>query len=741
MAELLYRLGKGSSRRPWLVIVAWATVTVWAAVAFVVGQGPLAPGFSIPGTETDRVTRVLQEKLPALSGGAGMVVFRTDDGSPIDQRQKATITQLGAQANDLPYVALVVDPFVMLSADGSTAVANVIFTVNRLDLPDPAKIAIRDHFMQAQIDGIVVDVSAEISQTLPDIVTPAELAGVVIAAVVLVIMLGTFVAAGMPVLNALLGLGVGALIALAFSSTVQMASVTPVLGVMLGLAVGIDYALFIINRHRGQLARGAQLHESIGLANGTAGNAVGFAGSTVLVALLALNVTGIPFLGVMGNVGALCVAVAVLMAVTLTPALLGLAGHRVLRRREPRALTRPPGPAPREAGAAAPMSTRRAVAGVLMGAAVLAAVAYPALSMRLGLPDGSYESPDSTPYRTYHAVAQAFGEGVNGPLLVTATLPSPARTDTAVLQTQEQIAALVAAQPDVVRVVPVGVSADRTFFAFQVVPSEGPTSVSTADLVHRLRALSPLPDGTALGVAGQATGNIDISQQLADVLPTYLLLIAGISALIMMVVFRSVLVPIIATAGFVLSLLATLGALVAVYQWGWLGEIFGAHTAGPVLNFLPLLLCGVLFGLAMDYQLFLASGMREAYAHGLPARAAVTAGLRAGRSVVVAAGLIMVAVFSGFVLSDVTAIRPLGFGLAVGVLADAFVVRMLIMPGVLHLLGPAAWWLPRWLRWLPRVDIEGSALRRHHGDTHDEHGTAGPQARQPALAGSPEHHG
>lgn len=767
MAQLLYRIGRFSGRRPWLVVAVWLAILAVSAAAFLAGRGTLANGFDIPGTETARVTEQLDRKIPGLSGGAGMVVFRTTDGSPIDERQRQAIGELTASARTLPYVANVIDPFAaeaeraaqaqaiadgpaqldaferqlpdgpageamrqaladqrrqlelgaqlleladrarLVSADGSTAVAHVTFTVSRLTLPDEAKIAVRDHFGQAHIDGITIDVSDEIASTLPSLVTPAEVAGVVIAAIVLIVMLGTLIAAGLPILTALLGLAIGVLVSLSLSDLVQMSSVTPVLGLMLGLAVGIDYALFIVHRHRRQLTQGVDINESIGLANGTAGNAVVFAGCTVLVALLALNITGIPFLGVMGNVGAICVGVAVLMAVTLTPALLGLVGHRVVRRRQ------------RGRVAAAPIRPARAMSTVwallvlLLGAAALAVVAIPAQDMRLGLPDGSAEDPDSTQYRTYQIVAQQFGEGVNGPLLVTATLSEPATDPVDRLEAQVRVARLIAEQDDVVAVAPAGASDDGTMLAFQVVPAKGPTSVSTTELVRTLRSLSPLPDGTTLGVAGQATGNIDISEMLADALPGYLALVVGISALIMLGVFRSVLVPIVATLGFVLSLFATYGALVAVYQWGWLGRVFGVHDPGPILNFLPVLLVGILFGLAMDYQLFLASGMREAYAHGTPARPAVVAGLRAGRAVVTAAGIIMIAVFSGFIFSELTVARPLGFGLAFGVLADAFIVRMLVIPALLHLLGPAAWWLPRWLdRILPRVDVEGAALRR-----------------------------
>lgn len=764
MAKLLYRLGRLCGRRSWTVIVAWLIVLAAATGAFVVGRGALASGFDIPGTETARVTQTLTEKIPGLGGGSGAVVFRTIDGSPMTAAQRSAISALAASAKSLPYVAAVVDPFAaeaertaneqaiaggraqlataeaqippgaqfaaarqavqeqrrqlelgaellqvarsarVVSDDGSTAIVNIAFTADRFTLPAAAKATVRDHFVGRGIEGIDTQLSIDIAGTVPRIFGPTEVAGVVVAGIVLIVMLGTLIAAGLPILTALGGLAIGLLATLALSSQVQMASVTPVLGVMLGLAVGIDYALFIVNRHRRQLAQGMPLRESIALANGTAGNAVVFAGATVLGALLALNITGIPFLGLMGNVGAVCVGIAVLVAVTLTPALLALAGPRVVNARLRRAVANT---AERPARA---MPHWRAVISVLTGAAALLAVAIPALSMRLGLPDGAAEAQDSTQYRAYQTIAAEFGPGANGPLLVTASLPNPTTTP---LEAQARIAQLIAGREGVVAVAAAGTSADGSFFAYQVVPAGGPTTASTEALVRDLRALSPLTDGTILGVAGQSTGNIDISDILADALPTYLGVVIGLSALIMVVVFRSLLVPVIATGGFVLSLFATYGGLVAVYQWGWLARVFGTHDPGPLLNFLPIVLIGILFGLAMDYQLFLATGMREAYAHGTTARIAVTAGLRAGRAVVTAAAIIMISVFSGFIFAEAVVVRPLGFGLAFGVLADAFVVRMLIMPAALHLAGRAAWWLPRWLdRLLPRVDVEGAALVR-----------------------------
>ncbi|GIG29788.1 MMPL family transporter [Cellulomonas marina] len=662
-------------------------------------------------------------------------------------RLEAGSAELEAQAAQLEQGQALADlasGIRVVSEDGTTAVVTVVFAGAQLDVPQEAKEAVIATFTDgvADVGGLEVDFGSDIAQETPSVVGPGEVVGLVVAGIVLVVMLGTLVGAGLPLVTALVGVAIAALGSLAFSGVVDMSSVTPVLGLMLGLAVGIDYALFIVNRHRRQLKAGYDVEESIGLANGTSGNAVVFAGSTVVIALLALNVTGIPFLGLMGTVGAAAVAVAVLVAVTLTPALLHLIGRRILNRRERAAadaavlaaqeadaartshgrhVAPPTGAIPvvgttasPAATAVRPMSTAGAVGRVVVGVAVLAAVAAPALSLRTNLPDGSSEPESSTSYQAYTRVAERFGPGTNGPLVVVAELPeAPAEGEE--VAAQLAVAQTVAAVDDVSAVAPAGTSADGTTVVLQVVPAQGPTSESTERLVTDLRELSPLDDGTTLGVAGAASGNIDISDKLAGALPVYLGVVIGLSLVILVVVFRSLLVPLLATLGFVLSYFAAIGGVVAIYQWGWLSDVFGVERPGPILNFLPTILVGILFGLAMDYQLFLGSGMREAYAHGAPARLAVAQGLRAGRAVVIAAAIIMVSVFGGFMFAESALIRPIGFALAFGVLVDAFVVRMLVVPALLHLLGDAAWWLPRWLqRVLPDVDVEGAALERRH---------------------------
>ncbi|MFN3865598.1 MAG: MMPL family transporter [Demequina sp.] len=881
MANLLFRIGRGSAAKPFVAIVAWLVALAAAAGGFFAFGGTLTDSFSIPGTETQRVTDQLSEEISGLDGASARVVFESQDGSALSEDQQRQVSEALAAATEVDAVAAVVDPFATraelegqvaqleagaqeiegaraeiaagqeqldagaaelqagqeqldagqaqldegraqidaaiqqaqeagvyaaqqplldaqqaeldaqqtaldeqqaqidagqaeleaqraqlesgaaeletqatqvelgrqlaanaseirtVSDDGSTALGVVQFSLGGLDLAQEDRDGVIDAVSSVPLDGVDVYFSAEVATSVDGILGIGEVVGVMLALVVLLIMMRTFLPAIQPIITSVLGVGVGVATALAFSGVTDMSSVTPVLGVMLALAVGIDYSLFIVNRHRKQLKRGMDVYESIGLANGTSGNAVVFAGSTVLIALLALNITGIPFLGVMGSVAAFCVAIAVLVAVTLTPALLGLTGMKAISKRSRNRLGHP-----EEAERpVTPMRTGRAVLALVVAAVALAVIAIPSASMRLGLPDGTQEPEDSTQYLAYTTIDEQFGEGLNGTLLVTADLPT-AVSEENMLATQVAIQNAIMTEDAVAAVAPAGAADDGGFLAFQVIPTEGPSSQSTEDLVHDLRALSPLSveivsaeaDGEAItdiqiGVAGSASGNIDVSEKLDDALPPYLAVVVGLSLVILIIVFRSLVVPLIATAGFVLSLFASFGVVTAIYQWGWLSDLFGVHSPGPVLSFLPIILTGILFGLAMDYQLFITSGMREAYVHGSNAREAVVAGMRNGRAVVTAAAIIMASVFGGFVFSHIAMIRPMGLGLAMGVLLDAFVVRMVIVPSLIHLAGERAWWLPRWLdRILPNVDVEGAALERDHPVTPGQH------AQDPARA-------
>ena len=610
--------------------------------------------------------------------------------------------------------------FHTVSTDGQTATVSVQFNKSAGDLSSESIAAVADIFEKAKIANVQVELSQSLTKTLPSIGGPAEIIGLLAAAVVLFVMLGTFVAAGLPVLGALIGVAVSATGALALSSLVEMNSTTPMLGVMLGLAVGIDYSLFILNRHRRQLKSGVEMRESIGLANGTSGNAVVFAGLTVIIALVALNVTGVGFLGLMGSVGAISIVVAVLVAVTFTPAMLSLVGHKVLSKKERSRIGSPASEhealEPKNADRPV-LSTRKPWISILVVAILMGIAAQPLGALRLGLPDGSSEPVESTQYKSFKLIDAAFGAGVNGPIIAVATAPEQV-TGQVATDLQANIATDLMKLESVVSVVPAAISADKTKLLFQIIPTDGPASASTEKLVFAIRdSAAELKSKYAveLGVTGATAAQIDISKKLADALPLYLGAVLILSMFVLVLVFRSLLLPLIASAGFLLTVMATLGSTVAVFQWGWLGAVFGIHDPGPIMSFVPTLIIGVVFGLAMDYQLFLGSGMREAYVHGKSAKDAVNFGMHLSSRVVIAAAIIMITVFGGFAFSDSTTIRPIGFGLAVGVLFDAFLIRLVLIPAIMALIGKSAWWIPKWLdRILPDVDVEGAALEREH---------------------------
>jgi RND superfamily putative drug exporter len=616
--------------------------------------------------------------------------------------------------------------FRTVSVQGATAIATIYFDIPLSELEQPIVGAVVDLIQEGTPQGVQVEFTQSLVFTLDGLLGIGEVIGLAVAALVLTIMLRTFIGAGLPVIAALTGVAISAGLTFALSAVIDMTSVTPILGIMLGLAVGIDYSLFILNRHRRQLKTGMEVRESIGLANGTSGNAVVFAGITVIIALLALNLTGVGFLGLMGTAGALAIVIAVLVALTIIPALLGLAKERILTKAE-RAEREKLGsfndPAEIHLSEESNASKKRNFANrrpwiVILGVVTtLGIVAIPALSLRLALPDGGSEASYSTAYKSYTLISDNFGPGTNGSLVAIVDVPEELN-EIDLLNLQAEVSERLVSLDGATAVLPGGVSESGLDLMFVVVPKFGPTSEETEQLVFDVRALESEFSSELnanIEVTGIAAVNIDISQKLADVLPIYLGTVIALSFLLLILVFRSFVVPLIATGGFLLTVIATLGAVVAVYQWGWLGDFLGVAQPGPILSFLPTILIGILFGLAMDYQLFLVSGMREAYVHGKSPKDAIDSGINLGRPVVIAAAIIMISVFGGFAFSHITMIKPMGFGLAIGVLIDAFLVRLLLVPALMSVVGKSAWWLPKWLdRVLPDVDVEGSKLERSH---------------------------
>lgn len=558
-----------------------------------------------------------------------------------------------------------------------------------------------------------------------------EVIGIAIAVVVLLIGFGSLLAAAIPLIAAIVGVGVTELALTALTAVVSESSTTSILAIMIGLAVGIDYSLLIMNRYRQDLAGGLAAQTAAARAAATSGAAVCFAGLTVLIALAALAVVNIPFLTTMGLAAAGAVVIAVAVSVTLVPALLGLAGTRLVTTRRARrqlAAAAAPGFRPLSRRYVSAV-TRAPLAVVAAGVIVLLLAAYPATHIRLGLPDAGSQPAGQTTRQAYDLISEGFGPGANGPLLVVAYAPhqlTPAQAAGARTYYSRAFAGL----PGIAAIgTPVTNPAKDVVLA-SVIPKTGPNDPQTAHLITLIRQVAAQGEkqyGLQTFVTGQTAVNVDVSAKLSSALPVYLAVIVVLCLLILLLVFRSVLVPVKAVIGYVLSILATLGALTFVFQDGHLAGVFAVAKTGPILSFLPILMLGILFGLAMDYEVFLVSRMREDFTTGHDAPAAVIDGYSGSAKVVGSAALIMTAVFAAFILAPDPTTKSLGFALALGVLIDAYIVRMTMVPAAMKLFGRAAWWLPRSLdRALPDLDIEGSKL-----DAEPAHPT--PASGEPAA--------
>jgi RND superfamily putative drug exporter len=714
----------------------------------------------IPGTQSQDVLDKLAEELPAMAGGQASVVFAVPEGQRLDTPERAGAIRAaaiavygldvvvdpttlaggngargpqGAQAQSaqgdpdqrqgaaggaVPYGPLLVDgapvPGVLLSADGSVALFQFRFNKQLDAVADSTLATVVDEVEKAE-GG--TGISAMPSDTLNPFEPPIgahEVLGLGVAAIVLVLTLGSLIAAGLPLVTALIGVGIAVGGAYALSSVITVSESTPVLGLMVGLAVGIDYALFIVNRQRRIIFRqGLSAREAASRAVGTAGSAVFFAGLTVVTALVALSVFGIAFLTTMALVAAAAVLLAVLIALTLLPALLGLVGERVC---SPKARTRHHikrendhrGLADRWVNG---LVRRRwvVIVAVVVG---LTIVAVPMADMEFGTPSGASANTDTSSRQSYDAVSRAFGEGFNGPLLVVAETNhrSAGFTPSLLGEIVQDLDGL----EGVAMASLVGSNEARDIAVLSVVPESGPNDRATKDLVDRLRS----PDSSivrahyvTLGVTGMTAINADISTRLAEVFPAYIAIIVVLSLVILLFVFRSIIVPVKATLGFLLSIVATFGLTTAIFQWGWFSSSFGIDTGGPLINFMPIIVTGILYGLAMDYEVFLVSSMRESYVHGYRGVDSVIDGYDQASRVVAAAAVIMVSVFSGFIFADDIMIKQVGFALAAGILIDAFIIRMTLVPAVMAVFNERVWWLPVWLqRTLPNLDVEGDRL-------------------------------
>lgn len=730
MSEKLYLLGKWAFSHRRRVVTAWVIVLAIMGILMANFQEAPSTEISIPGTESIETINKLGDTFPSATGQSGRIVFAAPEGQLLTEYEAIINTTLAA-VSEVEHVTSAVSPLETkaVSEDGRIGLSQVQFDVsNPTDITEEMSSEITDALTIAGNAGLQAEAStALLGQAEGELVGIGEAIGVAIAAIVLIVTLGSLVAAGLPLLAAFLSVLIGLTAVFSLSSIVDVNSTTPILAIMLGLAVGIDYALFIVVKYRKYVMQGVGLKEAAGRSIATAGNAVIFAALTVMVALAGLSVVGIPFLTAMGLSAALTVFIAALVNITFTPAMLGFIGQKVLNKK--RRATLRTNQMEHPEGIKEDQNTfvfrwaRKITARPLIPLAIsvmaLVIVAIPAASITIGNPGDNTAEPETTQRKAYDLVSDGFGPGFSGPLLVVADLPSGSTPE----QSKEllsQAALSISGLDNVVQSIPAQVSEDGKTGLIQVTPATGPSESKTKDLVKTIRDNRTELANNAnvtLSVTGETAIGIDIDQKLQKALPVYIVVVVGLSLLILIVVFRSILVPIKATLGFLLTIAATAGATVALFQWGW----FGLFAFTPVVSFLPIILVGILFGLAMDYEFFLVSGMHESFAaNESHPKDAVIEGFAHGAPVVTAAAVIMVSVFSGFITSGESLIQMLGFALAFGILIDAFIVRMTIVPALMALMGKSAWWLPKWLdKILPDLAIEGdeSVYEKTHRET------------------------
>lgn len=752
MATLLYRLGKTAYRR-WPIFLAGWIVAMLAVGAVAAGFAkPMTDSFSIPGIPSEKAADMQEELFPqsvdAFDQADVNVVVAAPEGHTLDEpAYRSAVDSLIAEITALPQApeqapanpvdaaqaqrdqmlesarqsgtppnqaeanAEALSP---LSEDGRVGIVTFAWDVETVADVEPTSIEALEDVMAEARGELTVEANGSGMSAMTEPGGTSELIGIAVALVVLVLTFGSLVAAGLPILTAMFGVGLGITGITAMTAFMDIGSSTPMLATMIGLAVGIDYTLFILARYRTELYHTEDREQAVGIAVGTAGSAVVFAGLTVLIALSALSVVGIPFLTAMGLAAAATVLIAVLVALTLLPALLGLLkskafGGRVRRYTPHR---EPDGHVLNNGVRWARFVGRHPIAIALVTIVGLGVLAVPLKDLHLAFPTDSTASVETTQRQASDLMAETFGPGREGPLMVVvdATDVSEADRGAAI----GEVAAWAAEQDDVANAQIVAMNEAGTGAQIMVTPSSAPDDVATEDLLQSLRdgqSEIEAETGTETGVTGLTAITTDVSERLADALPIYLAVVIGLAFILLMLVFRSILVPLTATLGFLLSVLATLGATVAVFQQG----AFGLMEGQPIVSFMPIFLIGLVFGLAMDYQVFLVTRMREAHVHGYSTRDAVIDGFRNSARVVTAAAAIMTAVFAAFMLQDDAIVKSMGFALAVAIVFDALIVRMALIPALMYLMGEKAWWLPRWLdRLLPEVDVEGEKLDRPH---------------------------
>jgi RND superfamily putative drug exporter len=729
MTSVLYRLGKFCARHHWIVIVAWLVIVV-ALGGWVKSSGGMVASNSVdlPNTPSNSATNLLTAKLPALLKPTSSIVVNSADKGPLTSpANSAAIAAAVEAAKKSPEVEKVVSPLppstasqaagALLSADQKTALIQVTLTpeyaiptaveanniVNRIEQPLTAA------GLESAADGDLGAVAVD-----PNAAYLSFAIGIAAALIVLLLTFGSAVTMLLPIITAMFGVVIGTMVITLLSHISSVPSAVGALGGMIGLGVGIDYSLFVLSRHREQLAEGMEITESIGRSVATSGAAVLFAGTTVVIALCSLAIAGIPIVAQLGYLSAVFVVTAILSALTLLPAVLGLLGKRYdalrlpwLHRRSSAAVDHDQSGWARWAKGIA----RHPWPPLLAAIAILAVIAVPTTKMIFGQIDTAAGSSESQATKAYNLNSAGFGEGSNGPILIVVKLKQDG-SDAAALAKLEKA---IAADPDVLAApAPPLYSADRSTAVITVVPKSAPPSDATQALVDRLRVLAPqdlAATGQVAYIGGQTAAFIDIAEEIKQKLPISILIVVALSFLLLMVAFRSVLVPLQAAFMNLLGVAAAYGMLVAVFQWGWGTGLIGLDGSVPIVSFVPLMMFAILFGLSMDYEVFLVTHIQEEYESGADNETAVVRGLSRSARVITSAALIMVCVFLGFVTDPDPTTKQFGLGLAFAVAIDATIVRCVLVPALMVIVGRRNWWLPKWLaKILPKGSIEGTGF-------------------------------
>lgn len=719
MSTFLYRVGRACTRHRWRTVFAWLSIVIALVVAGRLAGGEFYDRISTPGSESKKAIELLSETFPTQAGGSMAVVFHSPSGSLDDPQNAASMTaalQSLAEIDGVtqPYPALVLQK----SSDGTIASTTVRFEKESRELGSAAYKQVQEATKVASEAGVQVEFGGELPQFVErPSPSGSEAIGLLAAMVILLFAFGSVIAMGLPIGTALFGLGAGIASITVVSAFVDMPSTAEVLATMVGLGVGIDYALFIITRHRAGLHRGLTVEDASARAIATAGQAVLIAGGTVVIAICGLAVAGVPIITFMGIGAAIVVAVMVLSSLTLLPALMGFAGHNIDRFGLPGMKKVSENATKNRDGRYHGWSrwshhvSQHPAIYLVVGLLTVGALALPLLDLRLGQTDASQNPTTSTLRRSFDLLAEGFGPGYNGPLFlaIDATSSSVPAADLV-----ERVRTQAESDPGVAAVLNgfVGPSGDAA--VVQVIPKSAPQDAATTDLVNRLRSdVLPAAMGDSGGrvyVGGVTALFIDLGNRVSERLPFFIGCVVALSFLLLMIVFRSILVPLKAAIMNLLSIGAAYGVIVMVFQWGWGASLFGIHQSLPIVSFIPMFMFAILFGLSMDYEVFILSRIREEYNHSGDNTESVIVGLTATARVITSAALIMIAVFISFVFGGEPTIKMMGVGLCTAVFVDATIVRMVLVPASMRLLGDANWWIPKWLdRIIPNLDIEGES--------------------------------